>query len=251
MLSKVEYSNINFATDQIKEYCKKNTNIIKIQDNLIDSLLVKTNETTYLFNYKNNKKYFYDKIQIEFNDRKIIKHIDSFDQNNILISNKLRKYVLSLLNYTINTIIGKNINNYTINTINTINTIIGIGGEYYLYFPFIKANKYIGMSNHQSIIDDAKNNVPYSINYLVDYNNYSQLPVIKSADIILVNLFNININIIHYISKIECNKIILISCNLPDNKLLLIQKYFKIISIETFSNLSGFIKVFQLVQQNL
>lgn len=249
MLSKVEYSNVNFATDQIKEYCKKNTNIIKIQDNLIDSLLVKTNENTYLFNYKNNKKYFYDKIQIEFNDHKIIKHIDSFDQNNILISNKLRKYVLSLLNAinnnTIidNTVIGKNINNYT------INIIIGIGGEYYLYFPFIKANKYIGMSNHQSIIDDAKNNVPYSINYLVDYNNYSQLPVIKSADIILVNLFNININIIHYISKIECNKIILISCNLPDNKLLLIQKYFKIISIETFSNLSGFIKVFQLVRK--
>jgi hypothetical protein len=238
MLSKVEYSNINFATDQIKKYSKNKTNIIKIQDNLKDSLLVKTKEITYLFNYKNNKTYFYDKIQIEFNGHIIIKHIDSFDQNNILVANKLRKYVLSLLNN--NTILG--------NTI-LYNTILGIGGEYYLYFPFIKATNYIGMSNHQSIIDDAKYNVPYSINYLVDYNNYNKLPVIKSVNIILVNLFNININIIYYISKIECNKIILISCNLPDSKLLLIHKYFKIISIKTFSNLSGFIKVFQLVRK--
>jgi hypothetical protein len=244
MLSKVEYSNINFATDQIKEYCKNKINIIKIQDNLKDSLLVKTKEITYLFNYKNNKTYFYDKIQIEFNGHIIIKHIDSFDQNNILVANKLRKYVLSLLNTIL-------VNNYNTILGNTIlgNTIIGIGGEYYLYFPFIKATNYIGMSNHQSIIDDAKYNVPYSINYLVDYNDYNKLPVIKSVNIILVNLFNININIIYYISKIECNKIILISCNLPDSKLLLIQKYFKIISIKTFSNLSGFIKVFQLVRK--
>jgi len=225
MLSKVDHNNYELGTYQIKEYYKKNKDIIKIQDNLIDSLLVKTKETIYLFNYKNNKKYFYDKIQIEFNEKKIIKHIDSFDQNNILIANKLRKYVLSLCK-----------DNY--------NTIFGIGGEYYLYFLFIKATNYIGISNHQSIIDDAKNNIPYSINYLVNYNN--ELPVIESVDIILLNLFNININVIEYINKIKFNKLIIISCSLPDNRLVLIKKYFK---IKTFENFNGFIKVFQLVRR--
>ena len=230
MLSKVDYNNYKFGTDQIKEYYKNNKNIIKIQDNLIDSLLVQTKENIHIFNYKNNKKYFYDKIQIEFNNHKIVKQIDSFDQNNILIANKLRKYVLSLCK-------------------DTYNITLGIGGEYYLYFLFIKSHKYVGISNHQSIINDANYNIPYCINYLVDYNKYDQLPVIDSVDVILVNLFNININVINYINTIKFNKLIIISCNLPDNRFLLIQKYFKIKSIKTFSNLNGFIKVFQLVRK--
>lgn len=230
MLSKVDYNSYELGTDQIKEYCKKNKDIIKIQDNLIDSLLVQTNKNTYLFNYKNGKKYFYNKIQIEFNGCKIIKNIDSFDQNNMLIANKLRKYVLSLCK-----------DNY--------NIILGIGGEYYLYFYFIKANIYIGMSNHQSIIDDANYNALYSINYLVDYNNYNELPNINNANIILLNLFNININIIKYINTIKFDILIIISCSLQDNRLSLLQKYFKIKTIKTFQNFNGFIKVFELVRK--
>jgi hypothetical protein len=248
MLSKIEYNSSNLGTDQIIKYCKNNKNVIKIQDNLIDSLLVKTKENTYLFNYKNNKKYFYNKIQIEFNYNKIIKQIDSFDQNNIIIANKLRKYVLSLCkNNELSLNISVNKNSYLPEC--KVDVILGIGGEYYLYFQFIKANVYIGISNHQSIINDANYNASYSINYLVDYNNYNEFPNINNTNIILVNLFNININVIKYINTIKFDKLIIISCSLSDNRLLLLKENFKIKTIKTFQNFNGFIKVFQLVKK--
>ena len=134
MLSKVNYDSISYGTDRIKEYCKKYNNIIRIQDNLIDSLLVETNTNIFIFNYNNNKIYFHNKIQIEFNNKKIIKQIDSFDQNNIDIASKIRKYVLTQCY--------------------DCEIILGIGGEYYLYFLFINANKYYGISNYESIIND-------------------------------------------------------------------------------------------------
>ena len=121
----------------------------------------------YNYNYYVNKYYLHNYIQIHWNDKIILKQIDSFDQNNINISNKIRKTVLSLAN----------------NTNNTFNTILGIGGEFYVYFKFIKANEYIGMSNHQCIVDDANYNVPYSKNYLVDYNNIINM----NFDIIYIN----------------------------------------------------------------
>jgi hypothetical protein len=230
MLSKIDQSNYNLGTNQIKKYIENNKEIKRIQDNLVDSLLIETNDNIYIYNYVKNKKYNHYKIQIEFNNKKIVKQIDSFDQNNILIANKLRKYVLSLCK-----------NNYDL--------VLGIGGEYYLYFLFINANKYIGISNHKTIINDANYNIPYSVNFLVDYNNYNSLPKVK-ANLIILNLFNIHINVIKYLNDIKFDKLIIISCSLPENKLLLLKKNFKIITINTFSNLNGFIKVFQLVKLN-
>jgi hypothetical protein len=127
-----------------------------------------------------------------------------------------------------------------------IETILGIGGEYYIYFPFINAKKYIGMSNHISIINDAKYNILWSINYLVDYNNKNTYPKIIFADSIILNVFNININIIEYIEKIKFNKLILISCNLSDNKFNLLITKFKILGIKYFKNLTGIIRIILL-----
>ncbi len=229
MLSKIDLTNYNLGTNEIKKFIKNNKEIKRIQDNLVDSLLIETNDNIYIYNYIKNKKYNHNKIQIEFNNTKIVKHIDSFDQNNILIANKLRKYVLSLCK-----------NNYDL--------VLGIGGEYYLYFLFINANKYIGISNHKSIINDANYNVPYSLNILVNYDNYDELPKINKTNIILLNLFNLHINVIKYLNNINFDKLIIISCCLTENKLNLLKKYFKIISIKTFSNLNGFIKIFQLLK---
>ena len=226
MLSKVDNSSIKFGTDKIKEFCLSNNNVKRIQDNLIDSLLVETDCNVFIYNYKTNKKYNHDRIQLEFNYIKIIKQINSFDQNNVLIANKIRKYVLSQCY--------------------DCDTILGIGGEYYLYFLFVKAKKYYGISNHQSIIDDANYNIPFSSNYIVNYNEINSYPIIKICDIILLNVSNINNNIVTYISQIVFTKLIVITCNITDKKMLLLKNNFKVTNINTFSNYDGYIKIISL-----
>lgn len=234
MLSKISDYNFKYGTGKIIKFIKDNPNILidKIQDNLKGLLLIKLkNENIIIYNYNNNKYYNHNRIQIYFNNKIFIKHIDSFDQNNINISSQIRKYTLKLiLSYEIK-----------------FNTIIGIGGEYYMYWLFItKIKNLIGISNHQTIIDDAQINVPYSNNYLVNYNILNTYPKIIFADIILLNVFQINNNIIKYIFNIIFNKLIIISCNLPDTKLKFINKYFKIIKIKYFKNINNFIRIIEL-----
>lgn len=230
MLSKVDSNSIEYGTDNIKDFCKKHNNIKRIQDNLIDSLLVETNDTIFIYNYKIKKRYNHNKIQLEFNNQKIIKQINSFDQNNILIASKIRKCVLSQCY--------------------DCDVILGIGGEYYLYFLFINANKYYGISNHQSIIDDANTNIQISSNYIVDYNNIKSYPDIQQCNIILLNVSNINNNIILYITQIPFDKLIIITCNIKDNKILFLTNNFKIIKINTFVNHTGYIKILSFIKKN-
>ena len=61
MLSKVVYSNAEFGTDAIKNYSKYNIFDIAL-DNQNGMLLVKKDKEVYIWNYKNNKKYNYNKI---------------------------------------------------------------------------------------------------------------------------------------------------------------------------------------------
>lgn len=226
MLSKIySYDSIYLGTDNIKKIKKFDA----IQDNMNGYLLIKNKNKTYLLNYNNKKKYLYNRIQIHFNGITIAKQIESFDQNNYVIANKLRYYVLSLCK-------------------NKINNLLGIGGEYYMYFPFIQANNYIGISNHQSIIDDAQYNIRYSKNYIVDYNNIFSYPTIISAEIIILNVYNIHINIIKYIKSIKFDKLIIISCDLPDNKLELLKNNFKIIKIKYFHNFNNLIRIIELIK---
>jgi len=194
-------------------------------------LLIKYNNKTYLLNYYNKKKYLHNRIQIHFNGITISKTIESFDQNNYLIANKLRLYVLSLCK-------------------NSIDNLLGIGGEYYLYFPFIKANNYIGISNHKCIIDDAQYNIPYSKNHLVDYNNSCTYPEIYKAETIILNVYNIHVNIVNYIKSIDFDQLIVISCDLPKNKLLLLKNNFRIIKMRYFYNFSNLIRIIQLERKN-
>ncbi len=230
MLTKVNNNNYHLGSGELYKYFVQN-NILEGQDNLNGYLLVNNKGNIYVYNYYNNKSYKHNKIQIEFNGYKFVKHIDSFDQNNYLIANKVRLYVLSLIDK----------NN---------NIILGIGGEFYIYFYFINALKYIGISNHQSIINDSKYNIPCSTNYLVDYNNNKTYPIIKNADCIILNVFNIHKNIIEYIEKIKFKKLVLISCNLPDNKFKMLVSKFKIVSIKYFKNLTGMIRIILLTKKD-
>jgi cytidylate kinase len=182
-----------------------------------------------IYNYNNKFIKRHNRIQIHFNDWIFSKQIESFDQNNIIISNQIRKYGLRCIPKT------------------DMDIFLGIGGEYYIYWPFIKnVKRYIGISDHQSIITDANYNIRYSSNYLVDYNNLSTYPIIRNAQIILLNVFQINNNIIKYINSINFDKLIIISCNLPNSKLLLIIKYFIIKNIKYFNNFRGFIRIIEL-----
>jgi hypothetical protein len=234
MLTKVSLSSLNFASSNIILFVKKHNFLIdKIQDNLEGWLLIKyTNGNIQMYNYNLNKFIFHNKIQIYFNDIGIIKQIDSFDQNNYLIASKIRSYVLKQINF---------INQYNFK----VNSILGIGGEYYLYWKFLKyVNILHGISNHETIINDAKNNLNDRYkNYLVNYNDIKSYPKLFDYDIILINLSQIHENIIKYIKKIKFKKIILIICNLPNSKLLLLKNNFKIISIEYYQNYDGLIRI--------
>lgn len=245
MLTKVSSINHLASPNIIKFYSIQNelTNpIIRIQDNMEGYLLIQyKNLEIKLYNYYLNKFYSYNKIQINFNGLKIIKQIDSFDQNNYIQGNLLRSWVLRRINQ---------MNLFEFD----INSILGIGGEYYLYwiglYQLYRLNKFcelVGISNHKSIIDDSKLNIHWSINHLVNYNNLETYPNIIQTDLVIVNLFQINSNVIKYLQKIKFKKIILIACNLPDKKLKLISENFKIIRIKYFNNFDNFLRVIELV----
>lgn len=232
-----KYASINIQ-NYIKKFPKQSMLVDKIQDNLDGYLLIKyKNGKIQMYNYYLNKFYSHNKIKICLNDRYIIKQIDSFDQNNWIIGNKLRNYVINLV---------KRINQYDY----PINTILGIGGEYYLYWVFFSwVENLIGLSNHDTIIDDAKTNIPWSRNYLVNYNDLLTYPVLTlttEIDLILINLSKINLNVITYIKKINFKKIIIISCDLPDSKLKLLSDNFQIKKIKYFRNFDGLLRVIEL-----
>lgn len=227
MLTKVTRSSSNFGTQNIKDYYKTNLNANIIQDNLNGQLLIKTNSgMTYLYDYNKKKYYNHDIIQIEWNSKPIIKHLESFDQNNSLIANKLRNNVL----------------NECLQDTNNKNYILGIGGEYYIYFPYIKSKNYYGMSNHHSIVLDAETNIPYSQNWLVNYDDI-KMQFNNKFDIIILNVYNIHEKIIKWIIKHDFLKLIIISCNLSDSKLKLLSDNFKIKKIKYFKNCANWIRI--------
>ena len=248
MLTKVCPPNHLATSNIIKflstNYDKKSKQIERIQDNMGGYLLIQYSDNSISqYNYNLNKWYLHDKIQIDFNGLKIIKKIDSFDQNNWIVGNRLKNWVLRR--------IGQ-INKFEFE----INSILGIGGEYYLYWVglnelsgFENNVKLIGISNHKSIIDDAILNVNWSVNYLVDYNILSSYPKIIQSDLILINLFQINSNVIKYLNLIKFKKIILIACNLPDSKLKLLASNFKLKRIKYFTNFDNFLRVIEMVKK--
>ena len=241
MLTKVsipnKYCTVNIS-NYIEKFKKSSSSVDKIQDNLEGQLLIKcSNGTIYTYNYNVNKFHTYNKIKIFFNDQCIIKQIDSFDQNNWIVGNKLRNYVIKKIHWI-------NLHH------DKINSILGIGGEYYLYWKFFPhVQNLIGISNHKTIVEDAKTNIPWSSNYLVDYDNLSTYPNIPQINLILMNLSKINVNVIKYLKKINFTTMIIILCDLSNSKLKLLSVNFIIKKIKYFKNFSGLLRVIEVVKR--
>jgi hypothetical protein len=217
---------------------KVKTNILIYDNNKF--LIIKTNNNYYIYYYNNfliyksindksiNDKLFIMRTKIYFNNKIFWQDIESFTQNNKHIANKIRKCVINNL----------------INNLINVNTLIGIGGEYYIYFCCKNQYKqYIGFSNHQSIIDDANFNCKFYIsnysNNLVDYNNFKLNNNNFKYDVV-INLITILDNVIIELSRLPINKMIIISCK-PIKKL--ITKYFKLITIDYFINYDNIVSV--------
>ena len=109
MLTKVSLSNhlatpniikfLSIYNNENRDVNKKFKQIKRIQDNMNGYLLIQYVDNSIIqYNYHLNKWYSHNKIQIDFNGLKIIKQIDSFDQNNWLVGNKLRNFVLNKIN---------------------------------------------------------------------------------------------------------------------------------------------------------
>ena len=121
---------------------------------------------------------------------------------------------------------------------------MGIGGEYYLYFRFLKYKNYFGLSNHQSIVEDANTNFPKSNNVLVNYNDNKSFTIldINTYDVI-INVVNIHENIIKYISKCNCKNIIIITCKPLQTKIKMLQKYLTLIKNSFTVNINSLITI--------
>lgn len=227
MLSKVMKDNIEFGTDAIKTFASTN-NFDVILDNQNGYLLVKDDKTIYLWNYNLKRKYNYNRIKLEFNNRFFFKQIESFDQNNIKQASIIRKQALSYLKT------GDNANN-----------ILGIGGEYYIYFLFVHYAKYYGISNHMSIIEDAQYNCPKSINSFVDYNKLKSYPRLdnKACYDVILNVVNIHENMIKYICKFNINKVVIVICKPLEKKIIMLNKYLKLEKISHIKNINSLITI--------
>jgi hypothetical protein len=201
-----------------------------INDKSNYTYMVKDNEIVLL-----NKL---SKIPINFCNLKIWKSINVFDQNNYSIANKIRRYVIFILNNQIN-------------NINCQKLLYGIGGEFYGYFISLKKyTKYIGYSNNSDILTCARFNFNiYNITHkadikLLDYNSKELDIVIPNKDYmndIIINLSVITYPIISNLINYEYNNIIIINCkskNISRIKLLL-SKY-KLMSVYYFENINIF-----------
>lgn len=166
-----------------------------------------------------------------FNKEPVFISKNSFKQNS-QIAVQLRKYVDIQINYS---------------------NITAIGGESYLYGltnkQVIHINHY---TNSESIATDAyTNNKFYKKNLdncLINYNTFDK---IKHADLLIVNLAKLNINLLNQINKRYYKKIIIINCHHDEfwKRLPLLSNY-KLSSRKQFITDSYFITVNVLDNRN-
>jgi hypothetical protein len=239
MLSKVSKDNVHmFGTPRARKLFETNPKITMVYDDLDRWILYQDLESnTWAWDtlgQTNKHKAKPDKlIQVQIHGIRFIKSLDSFDQSNFSIKNKLRECVIKLLG---NTSVNKPQTNF-----------LAIGGESWIYSHFVQAQSYSMISNHLTIVNDAKRSCPYVKSQLVDYNTWV---LTNNFNLILINLSNVHSNIINQLANLSNSfKLIIITCHLPDNKLKLLAKKFKIRSIAHFLNISTWVWVIQCVNK--
>jgi hypothetical protein len=169
-----------------------------------------------------NKKYY---IPQKFNSKMIYISSASFQQNNIYLAEKIRKFISFLL------------------TSFAYEEILCIGGESYIY-GLVNNIHYINhYTNSQSIYNDCEYNKKFykSIIYnnLIDYNKLIKL---EYNNITLINLSKLNKNLIKILNIMKTMYIIIISCNHNDfwNKITYLTNYKIIIRKKFICNVLGY-----------
>jgi len=126
--------------------------------------------------------------QYFINNRVVFQSFPSFQQNNLILSRQIRKYVSQLI---------------------TTQGINSIGGESYLY-DITKGGSFY--TNSSSIIKDAKYN-GYCNCQLIDYNKGK---IFLSHLDTVINLSKLNKNLLLQINESISNRIIIINCHHQD-----------------------------------
>lgn len=192
MLTKIRYQS-NFPKNLILPYFRDwnlpENSLLYFNNDLIYGKI--NHQKIHYFIIKNNQIYYLKskiRVPVIFNKLIFYKDLESFDQNDFFIKNQLRNQVLNLLDNKKN---------------NLKLDLVGIGGEYYLYFPFLTYQNYYGFTNHQSIFDDADFNAKlFQIkikNNLIDYQTFN-FKLQKKANI-LINLFKVNQSVFNFINQ--------------------------------------------------
>lgn len=134
-------------------------------------------------------------IPIKFINNIIFVNKKSFIQNNIILGNKIRKYVLQ--------------------NINQNNKLICIGGESYNYLFFV--NLGIFYTNSDIILTDFYYNKKiYNKNLIGEIIDYNKINKSFDCETIILNLSKLNINLIKKINNCNLKKIIIINCHHND-----------------------------------
>ena len=136
-------------------------------------------------------------VPIKFLDKIFVVSKNSFIQNNTNISRKIRKNVSVLLS-------------------EFSGSILGLGGETYMYLSLLENNsKKNFITNNESIYNDSIfNNL--SRNYETDLVNYEKVDILKTFEIAVVNLSNLNSFLMKQLNYCVRGHIIIISCNHND-----------------------------------
>jgi hypothetical protein len=189
---------------------------------------------------------YFGKIYTEYDNfipQMFISHIvyisaKSFQQNNLILGNNIRKYVYNIIN-------NKSYQNITC-----------IGGESYIYGLISNIMTIYHYTNNMNIYKDCEYNttIDHNIyNTMIDYNKIINL--IKT-DLCIINCSNLNKNLIQVINKTKYDKLVIINCHHVDfwKKIKLLSNY-KLIKREQFicNYLKYFITVniFQLIKNRI
>jgi len=148
------------------------------------------------------------------------KYINTFQQNNSYIKNKIHKYVINLLQQQ------------EISTSTSKSSITCIGGESYYYPIYINNNEFIYYTNSEDLYNEAVFNT--SINFqnhrnieqfkIIDYNTTNMTKSNNNINLknetIIINLSKLNKNLIQLINSDDgnnnCKHIIIINCKHKD-----------------------------------
>lgn len=170
--------------------------------------------------YRNRIRINNSLIPFILNNKIIFKYLDTFQQNNSYLSNKIRKYVF----------------------LNIDNNIMCIGGESYIYG--IECDNFIYYSNCEKLCFESDYNSNSNSIYIKDYNKLDKKQFKIIYPTVIINLSKLNKELLLLLNSLKIHKIIIINCHHKDfwKKIKYLDK-FKLINRKKFICKEYFITV--------